>query len=87
MDCQLCQVDGPCIIIPNHVTAMDPLLVAMSFPKKQMYFVASEHLFRKGLISSLLNWLVEPIPRKKASSGVDTVMAVLSRLRAGHSPG
>lgn len=85
MDCQLCQVDGPCIVIPNHVTAVDPLLVAMSFPKKQMYFVASEHLFRKGLISALLNWLVEPIPRKKASSGVDTVMAVLRHLRAGYS--
>lgn len=85
MSWQPCQVEGPCIVIPNHVTAIDPLMVAMSFPDKPLYFVASEHLFRKGLISAALNWLVEPIPRKKASSGVDTVMAVLRHLRAGRS--
>ena len=85
MSWEPCQVDGPCIVIPNHVTAIDPLMVAMSFPDKPLYFVASEHLFRKGLISAALNWLVEPIPRKKASSGVDTVMAVLRHLRSGRS--
>lgn len=85
MSFQTCRVEGPCIVIPNHVTAIDPLMVAMSFPDKQMYFVASEHLFRKGFISALLNWLVEPIPRRKASSGVDSVMAILRHLRAGHS--
>lgn len=85
MSWEVCRTEGPCIVIPNHVTAVDPLLVAMSFPDKPLYFVASEHLFRKGLISAALNWLVEPIPRKKASSGVDTVMAVLRHLRSGRS--
>lgn len=85
MSWEPCQVEGPCIVIPNHVTAIDPLMVAMSFPDKPLYFVASEHIFRKGLISAALNWLVEPIPRKKASSGVDTVMAVLRHLRSGRS--
>ena len=77
--------EGPCIVIPNHVSEWDPLLVAMSFPKKQMYFVASEHLFRKGLVTKLLNFLVAPIARKKASSGSDTVKAILRQLKAGHS--
>lgn len=85
MSYEVCYVEGPCIIIPNHVTDLDPLLVAQSFPKKQMYFVASEHLFRKGIISKLLSWLVAPIPRKKASSGADTVIASLRHIRAGHS--
>lgn len=85
MSWEVCRVEGPCIVIPNHVTAIDPLMVAMSFPDRPLYFVASEHLFRKGLISAALNWLVEPIPRKKASSGVDTVMAVLRHLRSGRS--
>ena len=57
--------EGPCIVIPNHVSEWDPLLVAMSFPEKQMYFVASEHLFRKGPVSRLLCWLVAPIARKR----------------------
>lgn len=76
---------GPCIVIPNHVTAWDPLLVAMSFPEKQMYFVASEHLFRKGLVTAILNYLVEPISRKKASMGADTVKACLRHLKEGRS--
>lgn len=79
------RIEGPVLLIPNHVTAWDPLLVAMSLRDKQVYFVASEHIFRLGLVSKLLQWLVGPIPRRKASSGADTVKACLRQLRAGHS--
>ena len=78
-------VDGPVLLIPNHVTAWDPLLVAMSLPDKQVYYVASEHIFRLGFVSRLLEWLVAPIPRRKAASGADTVKACLRHLKAGHS--
>ncbi len=78
-------VDGPVLLIPNHTCAWDPLLVAMSLREKQVYFVASEHLFRLGLVSRLLSRLVAPIPRRKASSGTDTVKACLRHLREGHS--
>lgn len=78
-------VDGPVLLVPNHVSAWDPLLVAMSLREKQVYYVASEHLFRLGLVTRLLNWLVAPIPRRKASSGADTVKACLRHLREGHS--
>ena len=79
------QVEGPVILIPNHVSAWDPFLVAMSLREKQVYFVASEHLFRLGLVSKLLNWLVAPIPRRKGTTGTDTVKACLRHLRQGHS--
>lgn len=85
LDAKEFNIDGPCILIPNHVSNWDPLLVAMSFPKKQMYFVASEHIFRWGFLSKLIDWLLAPIPRRKASVGSDTVMAVLRHVRAGHS--
>lgn len=78
-------VEGPVLLIPNHTCAWDPLLVAMSLPDKYVYYVASEHLFRLGLVSRLINWLVEPIPRRKASTGTDTVKACLRHLRDGHS--
>lgn len=74
---------GPCLIIANHVTNWDPLLLAMSFPETPIRFVASEHIFRHGLVSKLLDWLAAPIPRKKAASGADTVMTVLRALKAG----
>ena len=80
------EADGPVLLIPNHVTAWDPLLVAMSLRKKQVYYVASEHIFRLGAVSSFLNWIVAPIPRKKASSGADTVKNCLRQLRQGHGP-
>ena len=79
------RVEGPVLLIPNHCNAWDPLLVAMSLKEKQLYFVASEHIFRLGAVSRLLEWLVAPIPRRKASAGTDTVKACLRQLRAGHS--
>ena len=85
LEAEPCRADGPCLIIANHVTNWDPLLLAMSFPDKPIRFVASEHIFRHGFISRLLMWLVAPIPRRKAASGADTVMAVLRALRDGES--
>ena len=78
-------VDGPVLLIPNHASAWDPLLVAISLRDKHVYYVASEHLFRLGFVSRLINYFVAPIPRRKASSGTDTVKACLRHLRAGHS--
>ena len=77
--------DEPALIISNHVTNFDPILVAYSFPGRRFHFVASEHLFRKGLISKVLNFLFEPIARRKGVSGGDTAMACLRKLKAGKS--
>ncbi len=79
------EVEGPVLLISNHACAWDPLLVAMSLRKKHVYYVASEHILRLGLVSRILNWLVAPIPRRKAVVGTDTVKACLRHLRAGHS--
>lgn len=79
------EIDGPCIVISNHVSSWDPIQLAMSFPKMKLYYVASEHLFRMGLISKIISWLLEPIPRKKATMGTDTVMMCLRHLKAGHA--
>ena len=79
------RLEGPCLLISNHVTAWDPLLVAMSLREKQLYFVASEHIFRLGPITRLLEYLVGPIPRRKGATGGDTARACLRHLKAGHS--
>ena len=76
------RVEGPVLLVPNHVNAWDPLLVAMSLRDKHVYFVASEHLFRLGFLSRVIEKLVAPIPRRKASTGTDTVKACLRHLRA-----
>ncbi len=82
---EICSVEEPCIVISNHVTNWDPLLLTLSFPKKQLGFVANEHIFRNKFTSKLINFFFELIARRKGSSGADTVMACLRRLRSGGS--
>lgn len=79
------RLDGPTLVICNHVTNYDPLLVAACFPKNHMHFVASEHLFRLGWVSAIIKYICDPIPRRKATSGADTAMASLRKLRQGRS--
>ena len=79
------QADGPFLLVSNHVTGWDPLLVGVCLGGRQAYFVASEHIFRLGLLTKVLRWLLAPIPRRKASTGMDTVKACLRHLHAGHN--
>ncbi|MBO5306172.1 MAG: 1-acyl-sn-glycerol-3-phosphate acyltransferase [Clostridia bacterium] len=55
------------LILMNHQTAFDQFFVGLAFPKP-LYYVASEDLFSKGFVSSLIKWLVAPIPIKKSTS-------------------
>ena len=74
--------EGPCLVLANHVTDYDPLIVGASF-RRQMYFVTSEHLMRQGFISRVLDWLFSPITRQKGGNAAGTVKAILRRLKAG----
>ena len=42
---EVSNVKGPILFFSNHVTDLDPVMAACSFPE-QIYFVASEHLMR-----------------------------------------
>ncbi len=76
------KIEGPCIILSNHTMELDPVLLGLSF-KRQMYFVASEHVYRKGWISRLLFWAFEPIAKIKGASDTLTVMKAIRKLRNG----
>lgn len=75
--------NGPTLVICNHVTNYDPLLLATAFPKTFLHFVCSEHLFRLGWVSAVIKYVTDPIPRRKGTSGADTAMACLRKLRGG----
>ena len=72
------------IVLSNHVTDYDPILVGLSFPH-QMYFVASEHITRWGWLYKLIRFLVEPIIRYKATVAASTVMDILRKVRKGNN--
>jgi len=77
-----CKIDGPVLVMGNHDTNWDPLFLGCAFPR-QMYFVASEHIFRWGFVSALLNFILAPISRMKGKTAGDTAMTILRRLKKG----
>lgn len=79
------KLTGPTLVVCNHVTNYDPLLLSLCFPKDHIHFVATETLFRMGFLTSVLKYVFDPIPRRKATSGADTAMACLRKLRQGRS--
>ncbi|MCQ2592358.1 MAG: 1-acyl-sn-glycerol-3-phosphate acyltransferase [Treponema sp.] len=75
-------IEGSYLVLANHTANLDPFLCGMSF-KKQMYFMASEHVYRWGLLSNLLYWTYEPIAKMKGSSDTLAVMKTIRTLRNG----
>ncbi len=76
------QGDRPYLILYNHQTAFDQFFVGMSF-SGPVYYLASEDLFSKGWVSSLIRWLVAPIPIRKQSTDVTAVMNCMRVAREG----
>ena len=78
------EVDGPYLLLPNHNLELDPVLIGVA-AHRHLYFVASEHLQRKGIVTKLLNFFLKPITRQKGTSGANTVAKILRTLRSGTS--
>ena len=81
---ETCSASGPLLVLANHNTDWDPLLLGCAFPN-YMSFVASEHIFRWGFVSKLLLFLVAPIARMKGTTAGDTALTMIRRLRRGGS--
>lgn len=77
-------VEGPYLLLANHNLELDPVLVGQAVGK-QIYFVASEHLTRKGLATKLLMYFFRPIIHMKGRQGAKTVKQMLRTLQEGHS--
>jgi len=77
------EVEGPFLILANHNLELDPLLIGDAVGN-HMYFVASEHLLRKGIASKLLMYFLKPIIHMKGRQGAKTVKQMLRALQEGH---
>lgn len=75
-------IQGPYLVLSNHNGNLDPGFLGLSF-QKQMYFVASENVYRSGFASKVLKWAFEPIAKIKGSSDAMTVMKMVRTLRSG----
>ena len=83
LDCESLQgVPRPYLLLPNHNLELDPLLVG-AVTNEQIYFVASEHITRKGLGSRFLMRYFKPIIHVKGRMGVNSSLEMIRTLRRG----
>ncbi len=76
------QGDRPYLILLNHQTPFDQFFVGMAF-RGPVYYMATEDIFSMGWISSLIRWLVAPIPIKKQTTDLTAVKNCLRVAREG----
>jgi len=77
-------VEGPYLLLANHNLELDPAFVGVA-AKKHLYFVASEHILRKGIGTWLLMTFFKPIIHMKGKQGLNTIKEMLQTLKVGHS--
>jgi hypothetical protein len=71
---------SPYIVVSNHLTNWDPVLIAMSFGRN-MYYVATDQIFRMGFKSKLLMYFFSPIAKAKTAHETQTVITIFRRLK------
>lgn len=76
------QGDRAYLIMMNHQTPFDQFFIGMSF-KGPVYYIASEDIFSKGWVSSVIRFLVAPVPIKKQTTDLHAVMTCMKIAREG----
>ncbi|MCL1959897.1 MAG: 1-acyl-sn-glycerol-3-phosphate acyltransferase [Spirochaetes bacterium] len=71
---------SPFFVISNHLTNWDPILIGLSFGRN-LYYVATDQIFRMGLKSRILKFLFSPIPLSKTVQETQTVISIFRRLK------
>ena len=78
------KAEGPCLILSNHVTDFDPILVGLSFPE-HMYYVAGENVMRMGFLSKIVARYASVIQRVKGTTDAEAALQILRTLRKGRN--
>ena len=76
------QEKRPYLILLNHQTPFDQFFVGMAF-KGPVYYLASEDLFSNGWVSSLIRYLVAPIPIKKQTTDIKAILNCIRVAKEG----
>ena len=72
----------PYLILLNHQTPFDQFFVGMAF-KGRVYYVATEDIFSLGWVSSVIKYLVAPIPIKKQTTDVRAILNCIKVSKEG----
>ncbi len=72
------------LILCNHQTVFDQFFIGLAM-QDPVYYLATEDIFSNGWVSSLIRWLVAPIPIKKQTTDVSAVMNCMRVAKEGGS--
>lgn len=72
------------LILLNHQTVFDQFFVGLAF-KGPLYYLATEDIFSNGWVSTLIRYLVAPIPIKKQATDVAAVINCMRVVKEGGS--
>jgi len=75
-------IKRPCLYLANHQTSFDQFAAGMGF-KFAINYVATDTIFRHGLLSKLMVLLTNPIPFSKGSSDLAAVKNMISVIKDG----
>ena len=73
------------LVLFNHQTAFDQFFVGSVFCRGPVYYIASEDVLNKGLVSKIISYATAPIPIKKQMTDVRAVMNCLRVVKEGGS--
>ena len=76
------QEKRPYLVLMNHQTAFDQFILGMAF-RGPVYYLASEDIFSMGFASSLIKYLVAPIPIKKQTTDVKAILNCIRVAKEG----
>ncbi|MBR3196127.1 MAG: 1-acyl-sn-glycerol-3-phosphate acyltransferase [Clostridia bacterium] len=77
------KTDGNYIVMANHLTEVDMLMVCAAFPE-HMYYVAGEHLTRSKTGRRMI-WAQNPIFELKGAPAFDTIKEIVKRAKDGNN--
>ena len=75
-------VTRPCLILANHQTGFDQFALSLGF-KFGINYVATDTIFRHGLLSKIMVALVRPIPFSKGSSDLAALKSMMAVIKKG----
>ncbi len=78
------QEKHPYLILLNHQTPFDQFFVGMTL-RGPVYYMATEDIFSNGWISSVIKYLVAPIPIKKQTTDIRAILNCLKVAKEGGS--
>ena len=75
--------DKNCILLCNHISAWDPITIALQYKHNEIHFFAKDTLFKNKFLSSLLTKL-HAIPVKRGETDMKAMRASMQVIKDGH---